>query len=150
MPGINSNAQQGILWMVFVLVAVGLGAWFISYLRRQFIEQPEASEDLGTQFREAYEDGEIDADEYQRVRAALARQGKGQLVGGFPRPAGRSPREDRPGPGTSERPSGSEPSPLAPPDPPSESAPAPEAVEGQRGDVGQGSRGHDPNHPEGS
>ena len=86
------------LLIALVVGAIAGGAWLISYVRRQMIAEAE-DQGVLSQFQEAYDVGQIDADEYRRIREALDRQAAGREIGGPSRPlADRPPRAVATGP----------------------------------------------------
>jgi hypothetical protein len=120
--GIDPRILQWTVLMALVLGALGLGAWLISYVRRRMIEEDQDRDAL-SQFQEAYDAGEIDADEYRRVREALGRPAAGRDVGGASRPpARRPPRTDPIGPEA-----------VSPPPGPEAPTPAPETITEEAG-----------------
>ena len=74
MLGNNTNLIQGAVAIVVLFTAMGIGLWLINRARRAMIEPAEDREDMWSQIEEAYASGEMNEDEYRRVRAALAGQ----------------------------------------------------------------------------
>ncbi|HEX8204249.1 MAG TPA: hypothetical protein VF590_27475 [Isosphaeraceae bacterium] len=74
MPGTNTNLLQGAVAIVVLFTAIGIGLWLINRARRAMIEPAEDMEDMWSQIEEAYESGEMNEDEYRRVRSALLGQ----------------------------------------------------------------------------
>ena len=98
MLGHDNSYVQGALAIVVLFAVIGVGLWIITSLRRRMFEPSEGDEDMWSQIDEAYEAGEIDAEEYQRVRAMLAKRGPRQGVAGLAPPPDLVPRRHRPEP----------------------------------------------------
>jgi hypothetical protein len=125
---IDPNLLQGAIAVVVLFGVIGLGIWIITHLRREMIETPDDPEEMWSQIEEAYEAGEIDVEEYQRVRAALAKKGQHQGIGGLKRPPDVAPRSHRPVPEA--RPETKAPEGLAPSAPSDPGEPGPPTGEG--------------------
>jgi hypothetical protein len=97
-PRIDPNLLQGTIAVVVLFGVIALGVGIITHLRREMIEPTGGDEEMWAQFEEAYQAGEIDAEEYQRVRAMLARKGLDQEAGGLKLPPDFVPRSRRPPP----------------------------------------------------
>jgi hypothetical protein len=122
---IDPSLLQGTIAVAVLLGVIGLGVWIITHLRREMIE-PEGADDLWAQFEEAYEAGEIDAEEYQRVRATLARNAQNQGIGGLKWPPSIVPRSHRPDPDAPRETRAPEGSSATPPPDPGKPSPPPD------------------------
>jgi hypothetical protein len=77
MPELSAETRNLIttmLSMAGLLAVAALGIQIVIVYRRRLTSRPDDSqEELAESFREAYEAGEIDTEEYQQIRASLDR-----------------------------------------------------------------------------
>jgi hypothetical protein len=85
---------ENLMGPVALLAAVLLiGAVAVSVIRRRMVETPANDYDLLSEFQAAYDAGDIDEEEYRRVRDSLIKGKGGALAGG-----GVAAKVDRPPP----------------------------------------------------
>jgi hypothetical protein len=123
MPELSAETRNLIttmLSMAGLLAVAALGIQFVLVYRRRLSSRPgDSQEELAESFREAYEAGEIDTEEYRQIRASLERGpvpttprvapppetvanspvGDPAEAGPPPPEANAPPRDDPPGPG---------------------------------------------------
>jgi len=80
--GIDPTAIRTALLVLAVVSVLGIGLVVIEKVRRAIREPVESTADLRAAFREAFEAGEIDEEEYRRALASLE---KSASTGGEPR-----------------------------------------------------------------
>lgn len=80
--GIDPAAFRTTLLVLAVLTVLGIGLVVIENVRRAIREPEESTAELRAAFQEAFEEGEIDEEEYRRTLASLE---KSAPAGGEPR-----------------------------------------------------------------
>ena len=94
MPVNSSNLIQNVLEVVATVVVAGIGVAAIAYSRRLARERAESTTSLGLmeEFQRAYDAGEMDEEEFRRVRDSLTgRKRKEPVAREIPSPEAENP-----------------------------------------------------------
>jgi hypothetical protein len=85
-PTVPDSLLQNIALIGGMILIVAIGLAVINFVRREVKGTAAREEDLLDQFREAYEAGEMDTAEFERVRQSLSRRDAMPAAGHEPAP----------------------------------------------------------------
>lgn len=107
MPNFDPKTQEllvGMMMLAGMLVFAAIGIQVITIFRRRAKSAGENTEaDLAETFEEAYEAGEIDTDEYRKIKETIER---GPILSPVPKPSPAVPGASEPEPSTADLGSG--------------------------------------------